>query len=175
MPALPTIQVETMLLGWQRSHNGGSKIVLQVPDEDLVHFEKMTVRKGKIAGQRLAAVFVQIGDDEQPVQQPATLEDAKKQARAAGNEKKDPLGALSKWAVMRCQEPLFQEWVIANFEDQASIATIQLDNDDEEQVVKRVICNVCGINSRKELDTNDEARRIFDEKFRHPFAEASHG
>lgn len=167
MPAIPTIQVETMLLGWQRSHNGGSKIVLQVPDEDLEHFEKMTVKKGKVAGQRLMAVFVEIGDDERPVQQPGTIAEAEKQAPKA---KKDPLGALSKWAVMRCQDEHFQAWVSENFPDEWSVHANHMDS--KEEVCKLVICGMCGISSRKELDTNEVARAIFDELIRHPYAEA---
>lgn len=172
MPALPTIQVETMLLGWQRSHNGGSKIILQVPDEDLVHFEKMTVKKGKVAGQRLACVFVEIGDNEQPVPQPATLEQAKAEAP---KEKKDPLGALSKWAVMRCQEKSFQDWMRGAFNGEWIIAASEGIDPTSEQCAKSVILSVCGIGSRKELDTDELARRIFDEKFRHPYAEACNG
>lgn len=167
MPQIPTIQVETMLLGWQRSHSGGSKIVLQVPDEDLVHFEKMTVRKGKIAGQRLMAVFVEVGPDEQPVQQPATLE----QAKAEAPKEKHPLGALSKWAVMRCQDASFRDWVREQFPDEWHTAGGDREIPAEE-VTKGVICGMCGITSRKELDTSETARAIFDELFRHPYAEA---
>lgn len=172
MPALPTIQVETMLLGWQRSHNGGSKIILQVPDEDLVHFEKMTVKKGKMAGQRLAAVFVEIGSDEKPVPQPATLEQAKSEAP---KEKKDPLGGLSKWAVMRCQDPHFQEWIRNAFPGECEIALGEGINPTWEQVTKAVILSVCGIQSRKDLDTDELAQRRFNERFRHPYSEHVRG
>ena len=172
MPALPTIQVETMLLGWQRSHNGGSKIILQVPDDDLVHFEKMTVKKGKVAGQRLACVFVEIGDDERPVPQPATVEEAKKQAPKT-KEPGTPLGALSKWVVMRCQDAHFQGWLRDHWAAEWDSAGARLGfSDRPEDIAKELICTECGIASRKELDTNETARAIFDEAFRHPYAEA---
>lgn len=171
MPALPTIQVETMLLGWQRSHNGGSKIILQIPDEELVHFEKMTVKKGKVAGQRLAAVFVEIGPDEKPVQQPATLEQAKDEAPKPEKEH-HPLGALSKWAVMRCQDPAFQAWVREAFNGEWIIAAEDQLIKDDEGKAKAVILSVCGIQSRKELDTDERAAREFNDWFRRPYAEA---
>lgn len=169
MPALPTIQLEAMLLGWQRSHNGGSKVILQIPDEDLVHFEKMTVKKGRIAGQRLAAVFVEIGSDERPVPQPETLEQAKAEAP---KEKKEQLGALSKWAVMRCQDLDFQSWVKSNFQSQWDYVKEHHDPDlkTDEERTKAVICLECGIDSRKELDTNDRARAFFDGQFRLPYS-----
>jgi hypothetical protein len=171
MPALPTISCEAMLLGWQRSHNGGSKVTLQIPDEDLEHFEKMTVKKGKIAGQRLQCVFVEIGDDEKPVQQPATLAEAQEQAP---KEKKDPLGALSKWAVMRCQDPEFQAWLRSEYSDAWELEFIKSGSGPED-LCKWVICSECGITSRKELDTSDSARALFDVKFRLPYSEANRG
>jgi hypothetical protein len=59
-----------MLLNWSVTANGGAKLVLQLPDEEALEpFKAMTLAKGKHAGQRLAAVFVEIGDDEKPVPQ----------------------------------------------------------------------------------------------------------
>lgn len=61
---------EVMLAGWSDSHNGGAKVTFWLSDdEDLEAFRKMTVRKGKIAGQRLMCVLVEIDEQEQPVVQ----------------------------------------------------------------------------------------------------------
>jgi hypothetical protein len=65
----PTFSGEFQLAGWSESHNGGCKVTFWLADSsDLDAFRAMTVRKGQQAGHRLAAVLVEIGDDEQPVQ-----------------------------------------------------------------------------------------------------------
>jgi hypothetical protein len=67
MSALPTKQIEFMLAGWDESHCGGKKVTFWVADDDeFSYFKNATVRKGKVAGQRYAAVLVQLTDDEQP-------------------------------------------------------------------------------------------------------------
>ena len=63
---IPTKDLELWLLGWSESHSGGCKVTFQVTEEDLAYFRNATVRKGKTAGQRYAAVLVQLNDDETP-------------------------------------------------------------------------------------------------------------
>lgn len=59
---------EVMLAGWNESHSGGAKVTFWLSSsDDLEAFRHMTVKKGGTAGQRLMAVFVELGDDEQPV------------------------------------------------------------------------------------------------------------
>lgn len=87
-------QGEVMLAGWSQTHNGGAKVTFWLSDEDdLAAFKAMTVAKGKTAGQRLALVAVEIGDDEQPKAQP---------------EKKG--GDLAKLAGRLCEDPDFLFW-----------------------------------------------------------------
>lgn len=87
-------QGEVMLAGWSQTHNGGAKVTFWLQDDtDLEAFKAMTVAKGKTAGQRLALVAVEIGDDEQPKAQP---------------EQKG--GELAKLAGMFCQQPEFWEF-----------------------------------------------------------------
>ncbi|MFY3577035.1 hypothetical protein ACOTI8_30520 [Achromobacter xylosoxidans] len=87
-------QGEVMLAGWSQTHNGGAKVTFWLADDtDLEAFKAMTVAKGKTAGQRLALVAVEIGDDEQPKAQP---------------EQKG--GELAKLAGMFCQQPEFWEF-----------------------------------------------------------------
>jgi hypothetical protein len=86
-------QGEMMLLGWKETHNGGATVTLQLADAgQLDSFKTMTVAKGKVAGQRLAVVMVEIGDDEQPVEQQKG-------------------GALSKLAGMWCEDAEFRDWL----------------------------------------------------------------
>lgn len=66
----PTFQGEVQLVGWSDTHTRGPIIALRLSDsEELEVFKGMTVRKGGVAGQRLACVLVEIGDDEKPVHQ----------------------------------------------------------------------------------------------------------
>lgn len=95
-------QGEMMLLGWKETHNGGATVTLQLSDPaQLESFKVMTVAKGKVAGQRLAVVMVEIGDDEQPVEQPKG-------------------GELSKLAGMWCNDERFRKWIRAKTADEAA-------------------------------------------------------
>ena len=61
----PAFQGELWLLGWRESHSGGATVTFQLSDpSELDAFRRMTVSKGKVAGQRLACVLVEIQDDE---------------------------------------------------------------------------------------------------------------
>ncbi|OAD17146.1 hypothetical protein [Achromobacter insolitus] len=96
-------QGEVMLAGWSQTHNGGAKVTFWLSDEeDLASFKAMTVAKGKTAGQRLAIVAVEIGDDEQPKVQP---------------ELKG--GELAKLAGMFCQSVHFWEFCGCDDADEA--------------------------------------------------------
>lgn len=96
-------QGEVMLAGWSQTHNGGAKVTFWLQDDaDLEAFKAMTVAKGKTAGQRLALVAVEIGDDEQPKAQP---------------EQKG--GELAKLAGMFCQSTAFWEFCRADDADEA--------------------------------------------------------
>jgi len=98
-------QGEVMLAGWSQTHNGGAKVTFWLSDEDdLDAFKAMTVAKGKTAGQRLALVAVEIGDDEQPViQQPEAPKG----------------GELAKLAGMFCQSVHFWEFCRCDDADEA--------------------------------------------------------
>lgn len=95
MSIQPSFQGEVMLAGWSETHNGGAKVTFWLQDsDDLEAFKRMTVAKGKTAGQRLALVAVEIGGDEQPVQ---------RQDKPKGGE-------LARLAGQLCQNSQFQEW-----------------------------------------------------------------
>lgn len=97
-------QGEVMLAGWSQTHNGGAKVTFWLSDEDdLDAFKAMTVAKGKTAGQRLALVAVEIGDDEQPKPQPEPPKG----------------GELAKLAGMFCQSVHFWEFCRADDADEA--------------------------------------------------------
>lgn len=138
----PTFQGEVMLAGWSETHNGGAKVTFWLQDsEDLDAFKAMTVAKGKTAGQRLAIVAVEIGDDEQPVQ-PAQCEEKLKG------------GELAKLAGIFCDNPTFQDWCGASSIQEAA-----------EWVRK-----TCGVQSRAALDHSEEAAKRFHGLVRIPFS-----
>lgn len=142
-------QGEVMLAGWSQTHNGGAKITFWLSDEDdLAAFKAMTVAKGKTAGQRLALVAVEIGDDEKPVSPQA--EQLSPQAEKAKG------GDLAKLAGMFCQSVHFWEFCRANDAGQA----------------RNWILAICGIQSRRELDHNPHAAQIFHDRVRKPYLES---
>lgn len=138
-----------MLAGWSETHNGGAKVTFWLQDEeDLAAFKAMTVAKGKTAGQRLAIVAVEIGDDEQP-------------KAVIGNpisESNQELkgGELAKLAGIFCGQPEFWEFCGVDDETQA----------------RAWILRICDIKSRRELDHNVVAAHIFHQHIRLPYVES---
>lgn len=142
----PTFQGEVMLLGWSESHNGGAKVTFQLADpSDLEPFKAMTVAKGKTAGQRLACVLVEIGDDEQPVER---------------HEEKPKGGTLAKLAGMWCNDPRFWEWLTKCCDRPCS----------KTGDAAHWIRQWCSVNSRTELDSDEEAAARFHSRIREPFS-----
>ena len=152
MSIKPTFQGEIQLAGWSESHNGGCKVAFWLSDpSDLDAFRSMTVRKGNTAGQRLACVLVEIGDDEKPVEP---------QEKPREPEPVEPLGPLAMWAVMRCKEGLFQTWLAKRFK------TLVLTED----AARELILHQVGIDSRRKLDTDPSAGRWFKQQLMEPYA-----
>lgn len=133
-------QGEVMLAGWSQTHNGGAKVTFWLADDtDLEAFKAMTVAKGKTAGQRLALVAVEIGDDEQPVIPPKSRE-------LKGGE-------LARLAGQLCQSQDFQIWLCV----------------ESEEVAADHIRHVCEVGSRADLDHDATAASRFHEQIRKPF------
>ena len=81
---------EVMLLQWAESSTRGRTVTFLLGDDGESHpFRDFTIRQGKRAGQRFMAVLVQIGDDEQVVEQRKTL---------------------SQQAFILCRDPEFWNW-----------------------------------------------------------------
>lgn len=148
----PLFSDEVQLAGWSDSHTSGAKVTFWLSDPALLEpFRGMTERKGKTAGQRLAMVLVEIGDDEKPVPQP--------------DKPKEPIGELCRLAVMWCKDEQFHRWFIGEC-DIASNPGM-----DVEETAKRRILHLCGVDSRKELDTNTAAATKFHMGIRNPYME----
>jgi hypothetical protein len=73
MSDVPTIfSGEMQLMNWGESSANGAWVKFWITPEDLEAFRHLKCKSGKIAGHRVAAVLVEIGDDEQPVQRDTT-------------------------------------------------------------------------------------------------------
>ena len=60
---------EVQLLGWSETNTRGRTVTLQLnEDEDQHPFKHSNTKAGKTSGKRFAVVFVEIGDDEMPVE-----------------------------------------------------------------------------------------------------------
>jgi len=156
---MDVINIEVMLLGWSESHNGGAKVVLQLASpDDLEPFKRMTVAKGKVAGQRLALAIVEIGDDEKPVQT-------------------QPVGPLCRLAAQWCKDAEFQRWlwdahdgtVDAVINAMPAAPAAEFGDATTTDVAARVVRMLCGVQSRRELDTNPNAGRSFHKLIREPY------
>lgn len=97
-------------------------------------------------GKRYMLALVEIGDDEQPVPSAAILEKPKG-------------GSLAKLAGMWCETEEFRSWMIKHNGWAVFTADEAAD----------CIREVCGIESRAELDSNLEAKERFNRYFRGPY------
>lgn len=150
----PTFAGEVQFRRYSDTSTQGTQIVLALPDrESLQSFIGLE-------GKRFMAVLVQIGDDEQPVTGNPVSANAVK-----SHIQREPLGDLCWRAVQWCREPEFQEWISKRVQVSDSNPPVER----SEQSARRLICAYCDVTSRKELDTNPEAARKFNQLIRGPY------
>lgn len=151
----PLYAGEMQLAGWSESHTGGCKVTfwLSGPDE-LAAFRALTVRKGNTSGHRMMAVFVEIGDNEEPV--PPPVQPVEKPSAPH-------LGDACYRTVQWCADPQFWDWI--NSTTHGGV----LWHIDTEIYAKEFVCEICGVTSRKELDTNNEANKAWHRLIREPY------
>ena len=176
---IPTKDLELWLLGWSESHSGGCKVTFQISEEDLAYFKAATIRKGKHAGQRYAAVLVQLNDDETP--DPLSVEPAKPppQLPPPPAEAKAPLpntaafpGGFTGLAVRWVQDEEFRDWLLDNFSDKYEQAMKTCNPKLKSfavDVAATVVRGICGVQSRSDLNTNQTAAVMFDSFIRGPY------
>lgn len=152
MSIKPTFQGEMQLAGWSETHTGGCKVTFWLQDsEDLEAFRALTVRKGNTAGQRFMAVLVEVGDDEQPVQQPEPVTE----------RKKPTTGPICLWLVMRCQEPEFRRWLTVRGDFSEPLSEVAASD---------VVRSWCGVESRRDIDGNPKAEALFRRLIQEPWS-----
>ncbi len=137
MSIQPTFSGEVQFRRYSDTSTQGVQIVLALHDREAL---EPFIHK---AGRRFACVLVEIGDDEQPVQEP---ERAK-------------VGPLCREAVGYCEMPEFRLWI--NKTDGSYIA--------DAAEAKQWILELCGVTTRKYLDSDLAAARVFKEAVRIPF------
>lgn len=130
----PSFTGEVQFRRYSDTSTQGQQLVFAVHDR-----EALAPFIGK-EGKRYMAVFVEIGDDELPM--PAV----------PPPKEREPLGDLCYRAVMLCQDQEFRRWL----KDAGDFREELLVNDAAD-----VIKGWCGIESRKELDTDKRAAEKF--------------
>lgn len=144
----PTFQGALWFKRWSDSSTQGVQVTFALADA-----EELEPLKAKI-GKRFACVLVEIGDDEQPSQEPQKPRRVHKDAR----------GPLCREACELCVVPQFQMW--------ASLMDASDDGSEPEPceaIAKAYILSACGVASRKEFDENQFAGEAFIERIRIPF------
>lgn len=171
----PVFHGEMQLAGWSETHTGGCKVTLWLPDTtDLDVFRAMTVRKGNMAGQRLAVAMVLIGDGEAPAAPPAPVvsrtNTPTQQAAPEphpGPERAAPqqevFKGLTRLAIEWCELPQFWSWLSYTWGSRPPVTNAHQ--------AKLMLCELCGIESRKELNTDPGAAEYFNSVIRTPFSE----
>jgi len=134
---------EVQFAAYSDSSRGGPRITLRLDDRDKL--QSFVGQESK----RYAMVLVELGADEQPVPQPAQPSQSKSQEWAK-------LGPLCRWAVERCGEEQFRDWVRMEFGS-------AMDGDLTAAQCGDVLKGLCGVESRKDLDTDKAAGALFRE------------
>lgn len=153
----PTFAGEVQLRRWSESNTQGVQVTFALADSsDLEKFRGLD-------GKRFMAVLVQIGDDEQPVDT-RNSGDVPKPGKSRND--REPLGDLCWRAVQWGKEAEFQDWIAGKaLDDRVVVGECQISED----AARRLILLYCDIESRKELDTNPEAARKFNQLIRGPY------
>lgn len=78
-------------------------------------------------------------------------------------------GLLSQWAALRCQEPVFQDWLMSRFSD----VWVNSSGNTPTEKAAATLRAVCAIESRADLDNNEQAAERFHQQIRGPWQKSS--
>ncbi len=157
-------QGEMMLAGGGNPLGQGMWVRFWLDEEATAHpFSGCAGRRGDEPGDMFEAAFVELDDDDQPINQ-------EKRDRVEKPRKKG--GALCRWAAMRSHDKLFLHYLAENIQlpDHKTRPVSWWDKPGEDHVA-RYIRWVCQIESRADLDLNPRAAEIFHERIRRPYSE----
>lgn len=142
---------EVMLKGWSDGTSGWKLTLWIQPDDNGLHPFMDHER-----GQMYALVMVELDDEERPINQ-------KKRERAQQAKDASKGGyRLSSYAAILCQNELFWKFLSETVHD-----TDVRSAEDAAQCMRDML----GIESRSELDHDDDLARTFHDKIRRPFAD----
>ena len=138
---------ELLLLSWRQTNTGGATATFQIDDDLLEYLQGKTA--GAKGGQRFAVQLVELASDDSPRQD---------------------MGPLCRWAVQRCEEEQFQLWLAKEFPTTWKNVSTLHPQGGPAVAAREVICHLCGIKSRRELDSNQHAQVLFHSQIRAPYA-----
>ena len=172
---------ELQMVHWRDDASGGMTVTFRVasPEYDAHPFKRFAV------GARLFARMIEIGDDEQPVNQ-----EQRERIRAAMAERETKGGRLARDAGILCNNPAYQRFVVelmlhSSPADKrttaASMPTVLVNALKENKVLddprmagelaKWHVYRLCGIKSRRELDHRQDAANRYEQFILKPWIE----
>lgn len=158
-----TYHSEVRFVRSAHSSKTGTTITLALPDSD--ELSKVAGFDGK----RYMLALVEIGDDEQPVQQPSSPETG--YTPPTPDVPAKPRGGYAaKWLALRCAEPRFWEFL-----NQAPSGNGEYVRSAPEAA--DLVRHICMVRSRAEIDNDTVALGAFHIKIRLPYMKwlATHG
>jgi len=131
--------VEAQLKDYGESANAGCWVSFRLPSPEDLELYRGQDRSGRNArtGKRYTLMLIEINDQEEHVQSTADQKPRK----------------LSSIAGALCNDPNFRAWASSTYGDPFPDA----------DAAAQLIRDVCGVESRAHLDTNDEAAKVFRE------------
>lgn len=131
---------EVLLADWQENPNSGAWVKFRLPDETHLEIYRGKYRAGRTKGfgQRYQMILIEINDDETPM----PPEDETPRPRK-----------LSSIAGALCNDPNFRAWASHTYGDPFPDA----------EAAAQLIRDTCGVASRRDLDTNKAAAKLFKE------------
>ena len=169
MSVQTAFQGEVQFRRYSDTSTQGQQVVFAVADREAL--ESFIGKEGK----RFMAVLVEIGDDEQPVQAEQKTAGQPENCRSSEKQQvsRERLGDLAWRAVQWCKEPEFADFITAKFYDLHPSGLpgtpVVNPNGSSEEFCKFAVQALCGIESRKELDANEDAKRLFNQLIRGPY------
>nr|WP_279091364.1 hypothetical protein [Comamonas thiooxydans] len=160
----PTFKGELQFRRYSDTSTQGQQVVFAVADREAL--ECFIGKEGK----RFAAMLVELGEDEQPVSANPLIP---KNSCTKPELKREPLGDLCWRAVQWCREPEFAYFIgpvyYREFPGGLPGTPVIPTDGPMEVFTKFAVQKLCGVESRKELDTNPEAARKFNQLIRGPY------
>lgn len=152
MAVKPTFSGEFQFIAYTDSSSAGPCVRFRLSDR--AELEKFVGKESR----RFMAVLVEVGDDEQPVEPVA------KAPAPAPSVKRERMAPLCEWAVMRCAEAPFQRWAAGHPE------APKYRKETPAETAKAAVLHLCGVESRRDLDTDAQAAQALHSLVRKPYS-----